>query len=132
MNHIPAHVTHIQQERNLTVITFDAYGTALTMMGLGLNVAANVGDAVLLGVKATNIALAKGLQGTVSISNRLECDVAEVESGTLFCNVGLRFGPTLLECITLQSAVERLSLEPGDKVTALIKASELSILEVRT
>ncbi len=131
MNRIPAHVTRIDQETQLTVVAFDAYGITLTMMGLGLNVAVEVGDAVVLGVKATHIALAKSLKGEISISNRLECDVEEVENGRLFSSVSLRFKETPLECITLRTSTERLTLAAGDKVSALIKASELSILEVR-
>lgn len=131
MNRIPAHITNIVKQTHLTVITFEVNGELLTMMGLGFNVKAEVGDAVVLGVKATNITLAKNMQGEVSISNRLKCEVTEVENGSLFSTVGLQFESTNLECITLLASSERLALAPGDTVTALIKASELSILEVR-
>lgn len=129
MNRIRAVVTGIERAENVTVIVFDAEGTTMRMMGLGLNVDVQLGDPVMLGVKATNIALARAFMGEVSISNRLESIVESVEDGTLLCSIMLRAGDTRLECITTLDAVREMAIEEGDEVTVLIKASELSILE---
>ncbi len=129
MNRIRAVVTRIERSDNVTVVSFDADGCMMRMMGLGLNVDVAVGDPVVLGVKATNIALARAFAGEVSISNRLDAVVESLENGMLLSSVMLRAGETRLECITMRDAVREMDIEEGDEVTALIKASELSILE---
>lgn len=130
MNRIPAQVTRIERQDDISVVTFDAGGTEMRMMALGLNLPITEGSAVILGVKATNVALSIGPVGENSISNRLKCDISALDKGALLCSIRLRFGATPLECITTMEACKRLMLKPGEEVTALIKASELSILEV--
>jgi len=131
MNRIPATVTAIVQSDDITIITFDAGGTRLQMMALGLNLPIKEESAVVLGIKATNIALCIGPVGQNSISNRLKGEIESVEHGTLLSNILVRFGPIALECITTEAAARRLELTSGTDVTALVKASELSILELR-
>lgn len=130
MNRIRAVVTDIRRIDNVTIVSFDADGYAMRMMGLGFNVAAGVGDRVTLGIKATNIALARAFAGEISISNRLNAVIEEVHNGELLSSIMLRVGETPLECITTLDASREMGLEEGDEVTALIKASELSILDI--
>lgn len=131
MNRIEARVTEIRRTENITIVSFDAQGTPMRMMALGLNLPMAAGTEVVLGIKATNIALAKELRGDLSISNRLETVVAAVENGALLASVTLLFGTTPMECITTVEASRAMTLKTGDRVTALIKASELSVLEIR-
>lgn len=130
MNRIAAHVTDIADSKGITIVTFDAGGVPMRMMALGLNLPLREGSAVTLGVKATNIALAKALRGDLSISNRLEAVIEEVEDGELLSRIMLRVRRSVLECITTVEASRAMGLKAGDTVTALIKASELSVLSV--
>jgi molybdopterin-binding protein len=100
----------------------------MKMMALELSDALAVGSSVVLGIKASSIAIATALEGQLSISNRLESRVESLIKGKLLCSIKLRFGTTLLESVITSESAERLRLQPGDKVTALIKASELSIV----
>lgn len=131
MNRIEARVSRIERTDNLSIVAFEAQGFELRMMALGLNVPVSIGSDVVLGVKATNVALAKQLRGELSISNRLKATVESVRNGNLLSSVVLRVGETPMECITTRDAAEQMALEEGDEVVALIKASELSILEVK-
>lgn len=130
MNHLPAHVTAIEQHEGITVVAFDVLGTGMRMIALGLNLPIKEGSAVVLGVKATNVVIAVGPVGQNSISNRLRCTVATIARGTLLCNVTLHFEKVVLECTTTVEACNRLGLHTDMHVDALIKASELSILHV--
>ncbi|WP_200764022.1 TOBE domain-containing protein [Nitrosophilus alvini] len=82
-----------------------------------------------LGVKATNIALAKNLDGQLSISNQLTCTIEQINNGELLSSVKLRIGSHLIESIITRESSLRMNLKTGDIVVALIKASELSIIE---
>ncbi len=130
MNRIEAVVTAIDSHEGITIVGFEAAGQPMRMMALELDETLRIGSKVLLGAKASNIALAKELGEMLSISNRLDTIVERVDRGVLLCSVKLRLGESLLESVITSDSSKRINLQPGDRVTALIKASELSILEV--
>ncbi len=130
MNHIIATVTAIESMEELTIVTFEAEGQTMRMMGLGLTLPIVVGSPVTLAAKASNIALAKELKGMLSTSNQLDSLIESVKMGKMLCSVKVRFGEALLESITTRASALRMDLKVGDVVTTLIKASELSIVKV--
>lgn len=130
MNRIRAVVTAIDSVDNLTIIALDAEGTPLRMMALGLNIPVEVGSRVVLGVKASHIALARECGGEITISNRLPTVIESVNNGTLVSSIKLRFDGEVIESIITRESSLRLELQPGDGIIALIKASDLSILEM--
>jgi molybdopterin-binding protein len=132
LNHIKAVVTKIETIDYLSVVSFEADNQPLRMMALGLNVPIEVGSKVTLGAKATNIALAKNLSGMISMSNQLNCVVEKLNKGSLLCSVKLSFNDSILESITTLASALEMDIEVGDKIVALIKASELSVLELES
>lgn len=130
MNQIPATVTQIRSIDNLTVVGFESFGVQMRMMALGMNALIEPKSRVILGAKASHVSLAKNLQGDLSISNRLEAKVESLKRGELLCSVKLRFHGTLIESIITMDSAEAMRLQEGDTVLALIKSSELSIVEV--
>lgn len=128
MNRVEAVITAIGSQEGITIVAFEAEGQPMKMMALEISGELAVGSAVALGIKASSIAIAKALEGQLSISNRLETTVESMIKGRLLCSVKLRFGSALLESVITSESAERLQLQPGDSVTALVKASELSIL----
>ncbi len=99
MNRLDAVVTAMESEERLAVVSFLSGDTPLRMMALELGFELRPGSAVVLGCKASNIAIAKQLEGGLSISNRLTCNVESLEKGAILCRVLLRFGATLIESI---------------------------------
>jgi molybdopterin-binding protein len=132
MNRIHASVTAITSVDNITIVSFDACGEPMRMMALELDKTLEPDANVVLGVKASGISLAKQVEGQLSISNRLDVTVEAVNNGALLCSVKLRLGDILLESIITRESSLRMDLQPGDRVTALIKASELSVLEMHS
>ncbi len=130
MNRIQAQVTAIKSEQNITIVTFYAAEEVMRMMALELDSEIAVGTKVVLGVKATSITLAKGLMGEVSSSNQLEVYVDRIITGALLCSVRFTFAGVSLESVITKASAERMLLKEGDAVTALVKSSDLSILEV--
>lgn len=129
MNRISARVTSIESVESVSIVAFEAAGQPMRMMSLELDGTLAPGAAVTLGVKASSIALAKAFDGELSISNRLKMTVESMTEGQLLCSVKLRFGGALLESVITRESAQRLHLRVGDTVTALIKASDVSILE---
>lgn len=89
-----------------------------------------VGSIVMLGVKASSVSIAKHLESELSISNQLQTTLVSMNNGHLLTSVKLRFGDAILESIITLDSSKRLGLQEGDTVVALIKSSDLSILEL--
>ncbi len=130
MSYIIATVRDIKACESLHVVEFVVHGETLAMMSLALSDAIMIGTRVKLAVKPTHIAIAKNLTGELSYSNQLPCKIDAIENGSLLSAVKLGYFDVMLESIITRTSLERMQLEVGDEVIALIKASELSIYEV--
>lgn len=131
MNKLEATVSKIDSLENLTIVQFDFFGITLSMMSLGLS-NIKVGTKVILNINASHIAIAKDLKGEISLSNKLECTIEKLDKGELLSSLTLRIKDTKITSIITTNSVNRMNLCQNDKVTALIKASELSIQKVIT
>ena len=129
MNTLKAQVTQIDSMDNLTIVKFDYEGTALSMMSLGLK-DVKVGSQVILSINASHIAIGKDLKGDISLSNRFNCVIKALDKGKLLSSLKLSINDDSLSSIITTSSVNRLNLNVGDEVQALVKASEISIKEV--
>ena len=130
MNTLIAKVTQIKKSENINIVSFQSGQFSLRMMALEISSAMTVGTEVLLGVKATNIALAKELQGMLSLSNQLDVTLKHIETGVLLCRVIFEVEGAHWESIITRDSFHAMALGEGDRVKALFKSSELSILEI--
>jgi molybdopterin-binding protein len=130
MSQLQAQITNIQTVENLNIVTFNCADTVLKMMSLDLPQNISKDTDVLLTCKPTSVAIAKNFSGELSFSNHLNAVIISLESGKLLCSVELRFAAFTLESIITVDSASKLRLDVGDEVTALIKASDLSIAKV--
>ena len=130
MNSLQAKVTTLESMENLALVSFSMGEQKLQMVSLGLPKSIKKGSDVLLGVKATNISIAKNLNGIISTSNQLKARVETLSNGKLLSTIQLRVEDTLLESIITSEASLLLNLQEGDAVMVLIKASDLSLLKL--
>lgn len=130
MSHIKATITRIESVESLNIVTFDFYGTVLKMMSLDLSEEIAVGRKVTLAVKPSHIAISKELSGMLSYSNQLKATIHSCDNGKLLSSIKLRIEDVMLESIITLDSVLKMDLKAGDEVTAMIKASELSIVDV--
>lgn len=130
MNKIEAEVTEVLSKESLTIVKFNSGGGVLSMMSLEVG-DLKPKDRVVLGVKPTNIAIAKDFSGEVSYSNHFMGEVANIDSGELLSSVDIFVSGMVLESVITKSSTQRLGLKSGDWVTLFIKASDISILEVK-
>jgi len=129
MNQFSATVTKIEHIENLHIVSFAFGKQNIKMVSLELNHSLQVDSQVKLGIKSTNIAIAKNLTGRISILNQLNAKVIQVNNGELLSSIGLRIEEVFLESlISLKSSLE-MELSIGDEVLVLFKGSEISICE---
>ncbi|WP_163553712.1 TOBE domain-containing protein [Candidatus Frankia alpina] len=87
-----------------------------------------VGTAVEALVKSTDIAVATTEVSGLSIRNRLPGALVGLDSGDAMSVARIKVGEEIeLTAAITRAAAEELKLEPGTPVTALIKATEVSL-----
>ena len=129
MNKLNANVIKIDSLENLTIVQFSFKDTILSMMSLGLS-NIEVKSKVILNINPTHVAIAKDFKGDISLSNRLDCIIQKLVKGELLSSLTLDFKGVLLTSIITTNSVNRMNLKENDNVTALVKASEISIQKV--
>lgn len=130
MNTIKACITKIEGIDSVNLVSFDAQGESLVMMSLELNPSLEIGSRVLLGIKATTVSVAKEKQTMLSISNQMPVRIESINNGELLSSIKLSFSDTIIESIITKNSVLRMGLKPQDELIALVKASDLSIVEI--
>lgn len=127
MNIINATITDIKKYEDISAVYFDANGVEIGMVALELDPELKIGTKVQLKAKATNIALAKGLNSQISIANQLEAVVEDVVNGEILCSVKLSIKDTVMESIITQKSAVSMDIKTGDRIIALIKSNDISI-----
>ena len=136
MSYLLATIEKIENVDALNIVTFACEGQKLQMVSLELDDTVEVGVKVKLACKATSVALAKpsgdveNFCSMLSYANQLKVTIVSIDKGKLLSSVLLDLGDFTLESIVSSTAITRLALQKEDEVIALIKANELSILEV--
>jgi len=139
MSQLVATIASIESVESLNIVNFVCAGQKLQMVSLELNETVQKEKKVTLACKPTSVAIAKpimltmdteDLSSILSYANQLNVQIISLHVGKLLCSAVLSLGEFTLEAILSRDAVERLQLCEGDEVIALIKANELSILEV--
>lgn len=130
MSPLIATIKKINSIDNLNIVHFDFCGKTLKMMSLDLNKDIQIGKRVKLAVKPTNISIAKNLSGEISLSNQIVANIKSVENGQLLSSIILEANDTIFESIITADSSKRMNLQKYEQVTILIKASDLSILEL--
>lgn len=130
MNTIKACVTKIEGIDSVNLVSFDAQGESLVMMSLELNLSLEIGSRVLLGIKATTVSVAKEKNTMLSISNQIPVRIENINNGELLSSIKLSFSDTIIESIITKKSALHMDLKPQDKLIALVKASDLSIVEI--
>ncbi len=131
MNKIVAIVTKIERIESLHIVSFQFNNYKLEMMSLELGEDVKVGQKVVLGVKPTHISFAKNLDGKISISNQIRAKIKGINKGKLLSSAIFETNYTLIESVFTTTSLKEMNLQLHDEFTILIKASDLSILEVK-
>lgn len=132
MNRLRGQITAILSSEDLALVDV-AVGpdslSAVLLVSLEEEPLLQVGQRVDLCFKETELGLAKNLQGSISLRNRLPVRVEEIRRGVVLSEIRLDYCGQLLRSVITSRSVDRLALRPGDWLEALIKANEVAILE---
>lgn len=130
INSIKTEVKQINNYDGVNVVEFNFDGTTLSMMGLELPSGIKEGTKVLLGVKSSHVTIAKSYNLEVSYSNKIRANIIDIMEGKLLCNVVMFCNNTKIESLITKKTKDNMHLKVGDKVTVLIKSTELFIKDI--
>lgn len=133
MNKLIGTITNIQQSGAIMLADIEVYGQTVSALLIHSNEQdewLTVGNTVNVAFKETEVSIAKGLSGSISLRNRFKSIIDEVRKGALLSEVKLRFGLYSLTSVITTRSAESLELKVGDEVEALVKANEISLLKI--
>ncbi len=130
MSQIVASIKDIKKSGVLHLIEFDLDKKSLFMISLELKKSIKRDIRVKLLIKPFSIVLAKDFNGEISYLNRLEVKIKSIEMGKILTNIELECSNSILESTITTKSFNSMSLREGDSILALIKATDISILEV--
>lgn len=133
MNKLKGIITRIQSSGAILLADVDVEGnkfSALLIESTPRHEWLKESNPVYLVFKETEVSLAKELSGRISLRNRIKCKVIAIERGELLSTVKLQFKHyKLVSAITSRSA-DMLELKEGDEIEALVKATEVSLMQL--
>ncbi len=63
----------------------------------------------------------------ISARNKLEGKIVAIKTGDIVAHVTIKVGKNLIESVITAQSVEEMRLKKGDKVSAVVKATEVMI-----
>lgn len=133
MNSLRGRIISIESNDHVSLVDVDVNGDTFTATLLETPEDApylRLGNAVDVLFKETEVSLAKGLSGLISLRNRVKATVKLVRSGVILSEVVMDYrGNTISSIITTRS-IARMAIKAGDQVEALVKANEVTLIEL--
>jgi len=133
MNKLRGRITRIESNDHVSLVDVDVSGDNFTATLLETPEDApylKVGNNVDVLFKETEVSLAKGLSGLISLRNRVLTTVKLVRSGVILSEAVLDYRGQTISSIITTGSIRRLDIKPGDEVEALVKANEVTLMEV--
>jgi molybdate transport system regulatory protein len=130
VNEVRGRIVAVHSNDHLSLVDVavdDEVFTAVLLETPAERASLTAGAPAVLQFKETEVALAKGLSGLISLRNRFPVVVTEIRRGELLSEVILDYRGRVLGSIVTTRAVERLRLAPGDRIEALVKANEMTV-----
>jgi molybdate transport system regulatory protein len=132
MNILTGKITKIQQSGAILLVDVDVEGQGFSALLIESATPSNwlkESNTIDLVFKETEVSLAKGLSGLISLRNRMLCQVVKVERGELLSKISLQFQQHRITSAITTRAVDSLQIVVGDTVEALVKANEVSLMK---
>jgi molybdate transport system regulatory protein len=133
MNKLRGRITGIESNDHVSLVDVEVLGDSFTATLLETPEDApylKVGNAVEVLFKETEVSLAKGLAGLISLRNRMHTRVKQVRGGVILSEVVLDYRGQQISSIITTRSITRMDIKAGDEVEALVKANEVTLMEV--
>jgi len=89
-----------------------------------------IGNDVYVLFKETELSVGKNFSGMISLRNRFECVVDEIQKGKVLTRLVLRSGDKIIKSVITTRSAQKMGIKKGDKLTAFVKTNEVSLMEI--
>ena len=129
MNRLPGTIAAVESSGSVALVDVAVDGQRYTALLLDADPARfRAGAGATLLFNETEVALAKGLSGIISLRNRLSGTVEAIEEGRLMSRVLLRVGAHSVSSVITTRSLHALQLGVGDAVEGLVKSNEMHLI----
>jgi len=128
MNSLNGTITNLQKSGAIVLADVDVNGYSFSSILIDSGEHDSwlkTGNNVSVVFKETEVSLAIGLSGKISMRNRLPCKVVSVNRGELLSKVEMQFNGFVITSVITTRSVDSLGIAPGHEAEALIKANEV-------
>ena len=132
MNRLRGRIISIESNDHVSLVDVDVSGDVFSATLLETPEDApylQPGNVVDVLFKETEVSLAKGLSGLISLRNRMSATVMQVRSGVILSEVVLDYRGQFISSIITTRSIGRMDIRQGDEVEALVKANEMTLME---
>lgn len=127
MNVLSATVFRIQRQDSLCLFELDASGIPMYMLLFDPDSSVSEGCRVKVLFKETEVSIAKRPSTETSILNSFPAVITEIRAGRILADIGMQCSAGVIRSIITMKALEKMQFRENETVTALIKASQLSL-----
>ena len=132
MNRLHGKIFNLTTSGNLTLVDVEAGHQQITAVIIGAPEKApylKEDNIIELLFNESEVAIGKGVEGSISLNNQLSCTVNEWNEGDIFTCVKLSFNGHIIHSLITTRSFRVLNLKHGDPVTAYIKINEVFLKE---
>jgi molybdate transport system regulatory protein len=133
MNQFNATIKSVETEENISIVVAAAAGInwhAMVIDNAETNEQLQEEKSVALVFKENTVSIAKNVTGLLSIRNRIPCTIVNIRQGNILSEVSLESNGNAITAIITTHAVKELNLQQGDTVEALIKTTDISLMQI--
>jgi molybdate transport system regulatory protein len=135
MNRLEAKILRVQSSQHISLVSLEAQGDEFSCVVIETPETADyleAGKRVHILFKETEVAIAKGLKGGISLRNRLAATIKTIHKGRVLTELVLDYKGLDIGAIVTSRSADELRLAVGDQVLGLVKANEVSIMEIES
>lgn len=134
MNILTGTITQIQQSGAILLVDIDVNGQNFSSLLIESAIRPDwlqKSNEIDLVFKETEVSLAKKMSGLISLRNRMQCKVIQVERGELLSKITMQFQQQIISSAITTRAVDSLQIVVGDSVEAMVKSNEISLMKTK-
>ena len=132
MNAIKGEIIQITSSGNISLV--EAQVEDITMAAIVIGNPENtgymkIGKKIDLLFKESEVSIARDFTGEISMRNQLKGSIMKMEKGNVFSKITFDFKSHPIVSLITTGSANRLNLKVGDRITGLIKANEVILMD---
>ena len=127
MNKLPGIVSSIKSSGDICLLEVLVEGHLFSVVVIENINTFKSGQHLFVLFKETEVAIAKGFIGKISLRNQFEGLIESIDEGVILSQVRLNFKGKLINSIITTGSVKDLDLRVGERATAFVKTNELML-----